>query len=197
MLNITNRELWIGARVVHAASVSQVCSLCRNGDESIEHTFAQCHFAQKLCETAKDIISLSLKTKAQVGPIESIFGPQHQMNPDDRRFWAVIRGHLLWTLWSARALSRHQSAANQSAIPDERLDDIMHLIFLNGLRLHLRVLRYIDNIRQDLWNETAIIISSMLSSRSESLGPAAVENHKPRSVQSVITNFFSIIPNPG
>jgi hypothetical protein len=129
MLNITNRELWIGARVGHAAAVSQECSLCRDGDESIEHTFSQCHFAQKLCETTKEVIALTLKTNAQVGPTESIFGPQHQMTADDKRFWAVIRGHLLWTLWSARSISRGLSTANRPAIPDERLDDIIRLSY--------------------------------------------------------------------
>jgi hypothetical protein len=82
MLNITNRELWIGTRAAKAGKVSQQCTLCSNGDESIEHTFVQCPFAQNLRETAGEILRLTLKTAAAVGPIQAIFGPLQQLRPD-------------------------------------------------------------------------------------------------------------------
>ena len=89
MLNIANRELWIGVRAAKSAKISQECTLCHNDIDSIEHTFINCPIAKKVTNLAHCVKSESLHSTAPMRDVDILFAPQSQMPHFNRILWTV------------------------------------------------------------------------------------------------------------
>ena len=131
LLNISNRELWIGARVVHAATTSPECTMCHSGDDSIEHTFVKCSLAQKVTESTHKMLSELDYAPNRLSASDILFGPQYQMTHDSRILWTVTRGHMLWSLWSVRAFSRSNDSPERE-INVSMLESLVQYSFLTA-----------------------------------------------------------------
>ena len=192
MLNIANRELWIGERVAKSAKISQECTLCRNGIDSIEHTFINCPIAKKVTNLAHRIISEFLHSATAMGDVDILFGPQSQMPHDSRVLWTITRGHMLWTTWSLRISFRRPNNPPDSPTPQDRIELLAEYSFLSNLLKHIRILRYSDKARIEQWVEYQKVIVNEIRSLISSLPEAA---NIPVSIQTVITDFFAV-PRP-
>lgn len=173
LLNITNRELWIGTRASKTASTSQKCSICWNGDESIEHTFYDCIVAQNVINTTQKIISEITRKQVTIGPLEFLFGPGNINSPKTRLIWAICRSHALWSLWVLRNVTR--TNPDKQSAPITNYNQIS-IYLLTNLLDYCRVLRFTDAKREQLW--------SKLINRSKSLLNQIISQSTPSQLSS-------------
>ena len=193
MLNIANRELWIGERVAKSAKISQECTLCHNGIDSIEHTFINCPIAKKVTSLAHRVISEFLLSPNPMRDVDILFGPQFQMPHDSRVLWTVTRGHMLWTIWSLRSSSRRPDNQPDPPIPQHRTELLAEYSFLSNLLKHIRILRYSDKPRTEQWDNYQKAILFKIQSLMNALPEA---ENIPVSIQTAITDFFAVLHPP-